>query len=730
GLEFDGVPDSDILSDDNDSMMSLVDEDVDFGYVYALFNFPQMVEGQVTVEEGEKLTLLDDSNSYWWLVQNLRDNQMGYIPADNIETAFGKLARVNRRKNLKLCKPDPEHMLGREPRAQANARRVAFDDNPVTQVFDMVDSDDDDEDYDDYGAYEAEPAAVPSQDSDDGGGGEEEEEDYSSYYYSADADSGSPETTPTSARRVSIAPMSMGQIDGELHDSDSDDGAYGRREGDATPTYYLSNDESDDGDSLSGVLSRLSDSRDHAPAAGRYTLHVQLLDAFGATEASVALFSDEPLAAVLRRALAVFGMTPGAEADMALYALVGGRALEPLRADAQASALLDRLRAQPGAEPLPAAGAVAASACSLLLAARAVAPAQLLEMLGVAGDGGQEEDPYAAMGAGSHSVLRTSVAASVSEGIASLAAGGDSYGAYGERSSSDSHGAYADHAGSADSDLVPAERGLAPAERDAASLQNSQDADPGAALPDSRAVVQGLLRSIPRPASQPSQSAINRAKRNTVQLSAHGSVVDADFRAGASPPARTTLSRSASTRANGDPAPSEPAQALGLSASTLRPSSDTFNDSAPSSPQARHAPAPAPAAADAPASPTGSSDTASSLHDGSEDAAPPAALTALAHSAPHRLKDAPAELPLDDWLVVLRGWSATHDASASSAFYRSFLQDADPADALLADAHAFIASHAAELAGAQSPVDDILRGSQGVGRRLDTLERELDDIAR
>ncbi|KAJ2311474.1 protein phosphatase regulator, partial [Coemansia sp. RSA 2702] len=139
GLEFDGVPDSDILSDDNDSMMSLVDEDVDFGYVYALFNFPQMVEGQVTVEEGEKLTLLDDSNSYWWLVQNLRDNQMGYIPADNIETAFGKLARVNRRKNLKLCKPDPEHMLGREPRAQANARRVAFDDNPVTQVFDMVD---------------------------------------------------------------------------------------------------------------------------------------------------------------------------------------------------------------------------------------------------------------------------------------------------------------------------------------------------------------------------------------------------------------------------------------------------------------------------------------------------------------------------------------------------------------------------------------------------------------
>ncbi|KAJ2340616.1 hypothetical protein GGF43_006372 [Coemansia sp. RSA 2618] len=242
------------------------------------------------------------------------------------------------------------------------------------------------------------------------------------------------------------------------------------------------------------------------------------------------------------------------------------------------------------------------------------------------------------------------------------------------------------------------------------------------ALPDSRSVVQGLLRSIPRPTSQPPQSAINRAKRNTVQISARGSVVDDSYVA--SPPTRPALTRSASTRATPDPAsaPLEPAQALAHSASTLRPSSDTFthDDSVPSSPHA--------ALEDGSASPTESVETVSSHHE-SEDAGP-AALTALAHSAPHRLKDAAvhAELSLDDWLVVLRGWGDMHDAS--SAFYRTLLRDIDSSDPVLADAHSFISGHVAALADSKSPVDDILSVSQGVGRRLDTLERELDDIAR
>ncbi|KAJ1856426.1 protein phosphatase regulator [Coemansia sp. RSA 1822] len=753
GLEFDGVPtDSDVLSD-NDSMTSLIDEDVDFGYVYALFNFPQMVEGQVTVEEGEKLTLLDDSNSYWWLVQNLRDNQMGYIPADNIETAFGKLARVNRRKNLKLAKPDPEHMAARDTPRKPNARRVVFDNNPVTQVFITSPQTDDEDEYDDeYDAYDdvAEPAVVPSQADDD-----DDSVDYSSYYYSADADDADADSTPpSSARRVSIAPMSMGEIAGETFDSDSDTdmrhhseedmrrhtdadarrhsagsgvtGLYtGRREStqlehDGTPSYYLSNEESDDGDSLSGVLSRLNS----GDAEHRHTLHIQHVDAFGTADASVAVFADEQLRDVLARALAVFGLT-GFDDRMALYAQFASHDVTLLSSDSQTDVLLDRIGDKLGA--LPASGAVAADVCTLLLADRSVPLAQLLAPNRAARD---EEDPYAAMETGSRSILRTSIAASVSEGIASLASTSVL------EANANNAREYTAHAGSADSDLVPVERHASPV-----LSQTSHDMDvDNEALPDSRSVVQGLLRSIPRPTSQPPQSAINRAKRNTVQLSAHGSVVDDEHNTVQSPPTRPVLERSASTHAGSDPAtqdsaitramsdpaaaPTEPA--LGHSSSTLRPSSDTFTheDSSPGSP---HAPA---AIDDGLASPTESDDTASSHRGESEDAGP-AALTALAHSAPHRLKDpAAGELSLDDWLVILRGWGDTHDAgTASVAFYRGLLRDIAP-DAAMADAHEFISGHVAALADVQSPIDDILSVSQGVGRRLDTLERELDDIAR
>ncbi|KAJ2432548.1 hypothetical protein IWW41_002549 [Coemansia sp. RSA 2522] len=337
------------------------------------------------------------------------------------------------------------------------------------------------------------------------------------------------------------------------------------------------------------------------------------------------------------------------------------------------------------------------------------------------------------METGSRSILRTSIAASVSEGIASLAST--------SAPEANNNREYTAHAGSADSDLVPVERRASPA----LSQTSDMDVD-NEALPDSRSVVQGLLRSIPRPTSQPPQSVINRAKRNTVQLSAHGEV---DEYTEQPSPTRPVLARSSSTHAVPDPATPDPAitratpdlantrsmsdpaavptePALGHSSSTLRPSSDTFTheDSSPSSP---HTPA---AIDDGLASPTESDDTASSHRGESEDSGP-AALTALAHSAPHRLKDpAAGELSLDDWLVILRGWGDTHDAgTASVAFYRGLLRDIAP-DAAMADAHEFISGHVAALADVQSPIDDILSVSQGVGRRLDTLERELDDIAR
>ncbi|KAK6981226.1 heat shock protein [Favolaschia claudopus] len=46
---------------------------------------------------------MDDSNSYWWLVRVLKTQEVGYIPAENIETPFERLARLNKHRNVDLA---------------------------------------------------------------------------------------------------------------------------------------------------------------------------------------------------------------------------------------------------------------------------------------------------------------------------------------------------------------------------------------------------------------------------------------------------------------------------------------------------------------------------------------------------------------------------------------------------------------------------------------------------
>lgn len=71
--------------DDTGSELSIPDPNIDFDLVYALHTFAATVEGQASVVRGDALTLLDDSNSYWWLVKVLKTAEVGYIPAENIE---------------------------------------------------------------------------------------------------------------------------------------------------------------------------------------------------------------------------------------------------------------------------------------------------------------------------------------------------------------------------------------------------------------------------------------------------------------------------------------------------------------------------------------------------------------------------------------------------------------------------------------------------------------------
>jgi hypothetical protein len=57
-------------------------EDIDFEFVYALHTFVATVEGQANATKGDTMVLLDDSNSYWWLVRVVKDSSIGMCCAE------------------------------------------------------------------------------------------------------------------------------------------------------------------------------------------------------------------------------------------------------------------------------------------------------------------------------------------------------------------------------------------------------------------------------------------------------------------------------------------------------------------------------------------------------------------------------------------------------------------------------------------------------------------------
>lgn len=61
----------------SDDEYLLKPEDIDFEFVYALHTFVATVEGQANAIKGDTMVLLDDSNSYWWLVRVVKDSSIG-----------------------------------------------------------------------------------------------------------------------------------------------------------------------------------------------------------------------------------------------------------------------------------------------------------------------------------------------------------------------------------------------------------------------------------------------------------------------------------------------------------------------------------------------------------------------------------------------------------------------------------------------------------------------------
>ncbi|KAL8806397.1 MAG: hypothetical protein Q9200_005053 [Gallowayella weberi] len=100
-------------------------EDIDFEFVYALHTFIATVEGQANATKGDTMVLLDDSNSYWWLVRVVKDSSIGYLPAEHIETPTERLARLNKHRNVDLTAKnllDEQRPKSRNPLKKAMKR--------------------------------------------------------------------------------------------------------------------------------------------------------------------------------------------------------------------------------------------------------------------------------------------------------------------------------------------------------------------------------------------------------------------------------------------------------------------------------------------------------------------------------------------------------------------------------------------------------------------------------
>ncbi|KAG4031078.1 hypothetical protein MFRU_010g02030 [Monilinia fructicola] len=155
----DGMDDD--MMDKISSSPSIDDEDIDFEFVYALHTFVATVEGQANATKGDTMVLLDDSNSYWWLVRVVKDSSIGYLPAEHIETPTERLARLNKHRNIEYTSSQLlDHAeKSKNPLKKAirrrNTKTVTFAAPTYVEASDVdYSTDEDDGDGDFYGQHD------------------------------------------------------------------------------------------------------------------------------------------------------------------------------------------------------------------------------------------------------------------------------------------------------------------------------------------------------------------------------------------------------------------------------------------------------------------------------------------------------------------------------------------------------------------------------------------------
>ncbi|QLL34420.1 hypothetical protein HG536_0G02810 [Torulaspora globosa] len=133
--------------------------------LYALYAFNGPDPSHCQLKQDESCTLLNDQDSYWWLVKRSQDSKIGFAPAEILETFPERLARLNCWKNENMSsslddspkasdiKNCDELVNGKDKESSSlenymkNSKSVSFND-VVSYADRFIEANDDAEDYD------------------------------------------------------------------------------------------------------------------------------------------------------------------------------------------------------------------------------------------------------------------------------------------------------------------------------------------------------------------------------------------------------------------------------------------------------------------------------------------------------------------------------------------------------------------------------------------------------
>lgn len=135
-------------------------QELDPDKLYALYAFNGPDPSHCQLKQDEACTLLNDQDSYWWLVRRYSDTKIGFAPAEILETHPERLARLNCWKNENMS-PRKNDSIGR-PNGQTSKGKFETTDDDYSADDDGGDEedeeeDDDEDDDDDKTAHENDP---------------------------------------------------------------------------------------------------------------------------------------------------------------------------------------------------------------------------------------------------------------------------------------------------------------------------------------------------------------------------------------------------------------------------------------------------------------------------------------------------------------------------------------------------------------------------------------------